>query len=84
MGHGGDHVGTDYTARRFRECLLQPRTWSSGLLNQWERSGRTTDFDSARQIVVEFDQQFEPSYRVSADEEWDLRQIILRAARAMT
>jgi len=79
-GHGGDHVGTDYTARRFRECLLQPRTWSSGLLNQWTRAGATTDIDTARQIVADFNSNFQPSYFMSAAEERDLRQVIRRAA----
>ncbi len=84
VGHGGDHVGTDYTARHFRECLLQPRTWSSGLLNQWERSGRTTDVDRAGQVVMEFNRQFQPSCCLSTDEERDLRGVIRRAAAAMS
>ena len=83
VGHGGDHVGTDYTAQRFRECLFQPRTWSSGLLNQWERSGGTTDIDKARQFLAEFNRRYEPACCISQEEERDLRLVIRRAEGAM-
>ena len=78
-GVDGNHMGTDFTAERFRECLFQPEFWSAGNVATWLAAGGKADAELARERAVEFDRTFEPESFISADEERDLRAIIQRA-----
>ena len=78
-GFSGCHLGTEYTAERFRGALHEPRTWSAGSVSSWEAAGMRMDVDRARDIALEFERDFVPVSHTGADEERELRSIIDRA-----
>jgi len=80
-GPGGNHLGTEFTARRFRKCLYQPRTWSADNLSAWQAVGRKADVDLAREIVLDFERDFVAAACISPAEEKELQAIIRRAVQ---
>jgi len=80
-GIGGNHLGTDFTARRFREELYHPRTWSGQFASGWIKSGKKTDVDMARDIAMQLERRFVPTSQIPDEEERDLRTIIERTIR---
>jgi len=81
-GNGGNHLGTDFTAARFRKEFFMPKTWSWQSMAVWQESGRRIDVDAAREIVHNFERKFVPESRMSKDEECELRAIIQRAVNS--
>jgi len=84
VGPGGTYLSTDHTARRFRDELFQPRTWSAGLTSAWQATGGKVEVDRARDFVRDFARRFTPTPALTADDEEALRAIIARAIRQST
>lgn len=78
-GIGGNHLGTEFTAERFRAELFEPLTWANQSLGAWRASGGKTDVDRAREIVADFERDFRPESRISEEEERALRSVIWSA-----
>jgi len=80
VGIGGNHLGTEFTAQKFRRCLFQPQMWSADSVAAWLASQPKADADLARERAVDFTRKFEPKSFISTEEERELRAIIQRAA----
>ena len=80
-GVGGNFLGTDLTAERFRTELYQPQTWSWQMASGWLETGKRIDVDIAKDRVREFESQFTPVTQISAGEEEELHAIITNAVR---
>jgi trimethylamine--corrinoid protein Co-methyltransferase len=48
VGPGGNFLNTDHTSTHFRDCLWQTNVWSREMYSVWNRTGRRTDMDRAR------------------------------------
>jgi len=82
VGHGGQFLGTPFTAERFRRALFQPRTWAWQNLSGWAASGGKLDVDLAREFLRDWSRRFVPAPAISAEEERELRRIIRRAVES--
>jgi trimethylamine--corrinoid protein Co-methyltransferase len=76
----GSFLDSELTARRCREELFFPLTWSNRSLPGWERAGSRNDIDFAREFVARFRSAFRAESAISSEEERTLRRTILRAA----
>lgn len=78
---GGNFLGTDLTAQRFRTELYQPQTWSWQMASGWLQTGKRLDVDIAKDRFREFESRFAPVSQISADEEKELHAIISNAVK---
>ena len=82
VGPGGSFIGTDLTAKRFRQDQWQPRIWDRDSLHEWVGKGRVGEGDRARERIREVLSAPRPTPGMSEECERDLRAIIARAMDA--
>jgi trimethylamine--corrinoid protein Co-methyltransferase len=82
VGVGGNFLGSDLTARRFRQELWQPRVWDRQSLRGWRESGSKTERDRVKEIIRGILAESSKEPEISEECERDLRAIIQRAVTA--
>ncbi len=82
VGPGGNFVGSDLTAKRFREELWEPRVWDRQGLQDWRTGGAVSERESARERVRSILAAAAPEPGLSEECERDLRATIARAVAA--
>jgi len=82
VGPGGNFVGTDLTASRFREELWEPRIWDRQALQDWLKSGGRRERDRVKERIRALLAEPAPEVGLSPECERDLRAIIARAVAA--
>jgi trimethylamine--corrinoid protein Co-methyltransferase len=82
VGPGGTFIGTDLTARRFRQEVWEPSLWSRESTKAWQEAGAVSDRERAKRLVKEILAQPQGTSGVSEDCERDLRAIIESAVTA--
>ncbi len=82
VGPGGNFIGTDLTAKRFRQDQWQPRIWDRDSLQEWVGKGGESERDRARERIRGILSEPQPTPSMSEKCERDLRAIIARAMDA--
>jgi len=82
VGVGGNFLGSELTARRFRQELWQPRVWDRQSLADWRKSGRKTERDRVKDIIRGTLAESRKEPEISEECERDIRAIIERAVAA--
>ncbi len=81
VGPGGNFMGSELTAKRFRQEVWQPTVWAQDTLQDWLRAGASTDCDKAKKRIRELLAAAPAKPFLSEACEQDLRAIIARAIK---
>jgi trimethylamine--corrinoid protein Co-methyltransferase len=82
VGPGGNFVGSDLTANRFRAELWEPAVWDRESLQEWLARGGSDERRRVKDRIREVLASPAPESRLSDDCERDVRAIIARAVAA--
>ncbi len=82
VGPGGTFVGTELTAKRFRQDVWEPTIWARESLKAWQAAGAVPDRERAKQRIRNILSEPPPEPGLSEECERDLRSIIARAVAA--
>ncbi len=82
VGPGGSFIGSELTARRFRDEMWEPRIWDRLALQDWRENDGRTERERVRDRIRELLASAPEEPRISEQCERDLRAIIDRAVAA--
>ena len=82
VGPGGNFVGSDLTAKRFRAELWEPQVWDRESLQEWLAHGARDERRRVKDRIREVLAGPAPESGLSEDCERDVRAIIARAIAA--
>ncbi len=82
VGPGGNFVGSDMTAKRFRREFWEPHVWDRQSLQDWRAAGAVGERERAKDRIRSILAAAPPEPGVSEECERDLRGIIARAVAA--
>ncbi len=82
VGPGGNFIGTELTAARFREELWEPRVWDRQSLQDWRAGGGRRERDRVKDRIRALLAGPSPEPGLTPECERDLRAIITRAIAA--